>query len=52
MRLEVAGPGHANKIGGQEPGRPRVFASTPNVARKLTKALVACGCTLVPDNHR
>jgi hypothetical protein len=46
--LEVARPGHARKIGGQEPRRPRLVASTPNVTGELTKASVACRCTLVP----
>jgi hypothetical protein len=49
--LEVAGPGHANKIGGQEPGRARLLASTPNVAGELTKASFACRRTLVPNDH-
>jgi hypothetical protein len=50
--LEVSGPSHARKIGGQEPCRPRLVASTPNVVGKVAKALVARRCTLVPDNHR
>ena len=50
--LEVAGPGHARKIGGEEPGRSRLVASTPNVVGEVAKAVVACRCTLVPDNHR
>jgi hypothetical protein len=49
--LEVAGPGHAWKIGGQEPRRPRPVASTSNVAGELTKAPVACRCTLAPNYH-
>jgi hypothetical protein len=51
-QLEVAGPGHARKIGSQEPRCSRLVASTSNVARELAKPLVACRCTLVPDNHR
>ena len=51
-QLEVAGPGHARKIGSQEPGRSRLVASTSNVARELAKPLVACRCTVVADNHR
>jgi hypothetical protein len=50
--LEVAGPGHARKIGGQEPGRSWLVASTPNVKGEVAKSLVACRCTLVPDNQR
>jgi len=49
--LEVSGPSHARKIDGQEPCRPRLVASTPNVAGELTKASVACRCTLVPNYH-
>ena len=41
--LEVAGPGHTREIGGQEPRRPRLVASTPNVTGELTKALARRG---------
>jgi len=38
--LEVVARDDARKIGGQEPGRPRLGSSTPNVARELTKTPV------------
>ena len=38
--LEVVGRSDARKIGGQEPGRSRLGASAPNVARELTKPSV------------
>jgi hypothetical protein len=50
--LQVVRLGHTRKIGGQEPGRPRLVASTPNVASELTKAPVVSRSTLVPNDHR
>jgi hypothetical protein len=50
--LEVFRAGNARKIGGQEPRRPRLVASTPNVVRELAKAFVRRRGALVPDDHR
>jgi len=38
--LEVVGRGDARKIGGHEPRRSRLGASTPDVARELAKTPV------------